>query len=126
MGLLSKEAAYTTETRAFCIIFFGFCFILPMSLIRNLHGFRYISLLVVGSLFFTLFVLLIQLPSYIAANYRPDRVVWFNWDIEKIVSASTVAFFAYTCQLQLLAVYSELQDRSNRRMNKVIDRAVLI
>jgi len=58
MGLLSKEAAYSTETRVLAIVFFAFCFILPLSMIKNLHGFRYISLLVVGSLFYTMCVML--------------------------------------------------------------------
>jgi len=99
-------------------------FIFPLSLIRNLTGFRYISLIVMGSMFYTMVVMLVQLPAYFEHNYRHGRVVWAVWDIEKILSACTVAFFAYTCQLQLLPVYCELQDRSVRRIMKVVNRAV--
>lgn len=91
-----------------------------------MHGFRYISLIVVGSLIYTIAVMLIQLPSYFEENFEPDKLLWFNWDLEQILTNSTVYFFAYTCQLQLLPVYHELQRRSHRRIIKVVNRAVLI
>lgn len=59
MGIVSKEVAYAFETRLMIIVFFGFVFILPLSLIKNLHGFRYISLIVIGSLIYTVLVMLV-------------------------------------------------------------------
>jgi len=43
--------------------------VFPLSLIKNMHGFRYLSVAAFVGIFYTLVVLLIQLPAYIRKNY---------------------------------------------------------
>lgn len=97
MNVTSYDVAYSLHTRTIICVIFCFFIILPLSLIKNMHGFRYISLVVIGCMIYTIAVMLIQLPSYAKVNYSPERIVWFNWDIQKILTGSTICFFAYTC-----------------------------
>ena len=56
--------------------------IFPMSLIRDMSGFRYVSTLSIIALFYTGIVLLIELPDYISKNYKPERVVYFHFSLD--------------------------------------------
>jgi hypothetical protein len=59
MDLLDYETAYAFETRLLICVIFCFGIVLPLSMIKNMHGFRYISLIVIGSLIYTMSVMLI-------------------------------------------------------------------
>ena len=56
--------------------------IFPLSLIRDMSGFRYVSTASIIALFYTMLVLLIELPDYITLNYKPERVVYFNFSLD--------------------------------------------
>lgn len=71
-------------------------FLFPLSLIRDMSGFRYVSFASIIALFYTGIVLLIELPSYISKNYSPDHIQAFNFNLDFFGSAAKT-FFAYTC-----------------------------
>lgn len=52
------------EFRAIQGIPTAFIFLVPLSLIKDMSGFRYISIASIGALFYTAIVLLIELPEY--------------------------------------------------------------
>lgn len=82
-------------------------FLIPLSLIKDMSGFRYVSFASIIALFYTGVVLLVELPEYASANC-PDggpKAFNFNWDF---FGGAAKTFFAYTCQVQLLPIYSEL------------------
>ena len=70
-------------------------------------------------------MLIIELPCYIQKNYYPGRAVPAIIDIDFFTQAAKT-FFAYTCQVQLLPIYSELVNPIERRIKKVITVAILI
>lgn len=59
MQLTTPEVAHDVQTRIIINVVATVFLIVPMSLIKNMHGFRYISLIVVFSLIYTLIVMLV-------------------------------------------------------------------
>lgn len=97
----------------------------PMSLIRDMSGFRYISFASIFALLYTGIVLVCEMKSY-TEFYKPISIIEpfiFNLNFFK---ASCMTFFAYTCQVQLLPIYSELINPNARRIKKVITRSVVV
>ena len=90
-----------------------------------MSGFRHLSVVSILAVFYTGVVLLVELPEYIKANYETAHIVpaWFDWNF---FTGASITFFAYTCQVQLLPIYSELVNPNQKRIQKVIVRSVLV
>lgn len=100
-------------------------FLIPISLIKDMSGFRYVSVASIAALFYTGVVLLIELPEYARQNYPEGGPTAFkiNWDF---FGGAAMTFFAYTCQVNLLPIYSELVNPNEKRIKKVISRSIAI
>jgi amino acid permease len=48
----------------------AFAILLPLSMIRDMSGFRYISIASIVAILYTAIVLLAELPEYISANFN--------------------------------------------------------
>jgi amino acid permease len=97
----------------------------PMSMKKDMSAFRYVSLASIGALFYTGVVLIIELPSYynhFSSNANMTPAYW-DWNF---FTGCSMTFFAYTCQVQLLPIYSELQNPNYKRIKKVINRSIFI
>lgn len=97
--------------------------LLPLSLKRDMSAFRYVSLASIGALFYTGIVLIAELPAYYKEFKPKSEVVAAYWDLN-IFTGASMTFFAYTCQVQMLPIYSELVNPSYSRMRKVIQRSI--
>lgn len=97
----------------------------PMSLIKDMSGFRYISFASIFALFYTGVVLIIEMPEYIDIYYPISSVRPFIFDWNFFMGAC-ITFFAYTCQVQLLPIYSELVNPEERRIKKVVWVSVVV
>jgi amino acid permease len=90
-----------------------------------MSGFRYISFASIFALLYTGIVLACEMKQQID-HYKPTAIIEpfiFNLNFFK---ASCLTFFAYTCQVQLLPIYSELINPNPRRIKKVISRSVIV
>jgi amino acid permease len=99
----------------------------PLSMIKDMSGFRHISVVSIFALIYTGIVLLCELPDYIKA-YRslPDvdiELACFDWNF---FTGASITFFAYNCHVQLLPIYSELVNPNERRIKKVVARSISI
>ena len=97
----------------------------PLSMKRDMSDFRYVSLASIGALLYTGLVLICEIPEYYA-HFKPNQappVAYFDLNI---FTGSAMTFFAYTCQIQLLPIYSELCRPSYPRMVKVITRSITL
>lgn len=65
-------------------------------MIKDMSGFRYISLASIVALVYTGIVLLIELPDYAKANYSSERCNAFIIDMG-IFKSAAITFFAYAC-----------------------------
>lgn len=98
MGVNDKEFMESWKFRAAVGVPIAAAVLLPMSLIKDMSGFRYISFASIFALFYTGVVLLIELPDYSAAN-KPTAVVEafiIDWNF---FTGACITFFAYTCQV---------------------------
>jgi len=101
--------------------------LIPLSLIKDMSGFRYVSFASIIALFYTGIVLLIELKPY-ADHYSHDPFVTIdaaNFNIY-LFKGACMTFFAYTCQVQLLPIYSELINPNEKRIKKVISRSIAV
>ena len=71
-------------------------------------------------------VLVIEMPFYYQWKVdAPETVIYaFKFDWNFLTSCSLV-FFAYTCHMSLMPVYSELVRPNYRRIHKIVVRALL-
>ena len=86
----------------------------------------FVGIFSVAALTYTLFVLLIETPFYYNQWHNKPlietRAVVLDWNI---FTSCSLVFFAYTCQMSIMPVYSELVKPNYRRIKKVIIRALL-
>ena len=72
----------------------------PLSLIRDMSGFRHISVVSIFALIYTGIVLIAELPEYINAYRKIPGVkieyAWFDWNF---FTGASITFFAYTCHV---------------------------
>jgi amino acid permease len=65
-------------------------------------------MLTMASLGYILVSMLIELPYYFEANYSPEKLKYatFDWNI---LTAAAVTFFSFSCHVEILPVYDEMQ-----------------
>jgi amino acid permease len=97
----------------------------PMSLKRNMSSMRYASLASIAALVYTAVVLTVEMPRYYSyfSTVATSRAVYLDWNI---FTGCSMVFFSYTCQIQMLPIYSELQNPSYPRMRKVVQRSIAV
>jgi amino acid permease len=96
----------TWQYRAMQAIPIAVIILFPLSMIKDMSGFRHISAVSIFALIFTGIVLICELPDYIKA-YRslPDveiEYACFDWNV---FTGASITFFSYTCHFQLLPIY---------------------
>ena len=71
-------------------------------------------------------IVLIAESKYYYDIYQPKATIYpfiLDWNF---FSSCALTFFAFTCQIQLLPIYSELVNPNYRRIKKVVVRSLLI
>jgi amino acid permease len=95
----------------------------PISLTRNLYGIRYATYFGVACIFYTLFVVVIQTPSYMRQYNSTEHLVYMRWNLNFFTSFA-IASFSFTCHSNLFPVRSELARAKDTRLKKVVARVV--
>jgi amino acid permease len=117
----------TWQYRAMQAIPTAVIILFPLSMIKDMSGFRHISVVSIFALIYTGIVLFCELPEYIKA-YRADpdvdiELACFDWNF---FTGASITFFAYNCHVQLLPIYSELVNPNEKRIKKVVARSISI
>ena len=93
---------------------------------RDMSSLAFAGVFSVAALTYTLFVLVIETPFYYKEwKDKPlieARAFILDWNI---FTSCSLIFFAYTCQMSIMPVYSELVRPNYRRIKTVITRALL-
>lgn len=97
----------------------------PLSLLRDMSSLRYAGLGSLIALFYTAIVLIIELPEYYKYYSKLADVKPFYFDAN-IFTGTSMVFYSFTCQLQMMPIYSELVKPNYPRMKKVITRAFAV
>jgi len=101
--------------------------LLPLSLKRDMSALAFAGVLSVASLTYTLLVLVVETPFYWREyrNAPTTELKSFELDWNFLTSFSLVVF-AYTCQMSLMPVYSELVKPNYQRISKIVHRALFV
>lgn len=108
--------------------------IFPLNIQKNISKLRYASFLGIFSLIVIILVLIIQLPDYISYNssksetninivdfsnfFKPPNFFFFK--------AIGTIFYSFSSHYGIFPIYKLLKNNSERRINKVINRSVII
>lgn len=86
-----------------------------------------VGVLSVAALCYTLIVLIAETPFYYKEYIDKPEIQMraFIFDANILTSFSLI-FFAYTCQMSLMPVYSELVNPNYRRIKKIVTRSLLV
>ena len=104
---------------------FAAAILFPLSAMRDMSSLRYAGVASVGALTYTMIVLVVEMPWYYKENSAKSITHTFKIDAN-ILSALSITFFAFTCQMSLLPIYSELVAPNYRRIKKVVYRALIL
>lgn len=120
-------------------IMYATCAILiPLCLIKDISKMRIASLFSIASLFYAIFVIVIECPFYFMnflekQKQDPEHYIinWFNIGSGfnnhlYFFRGTATVFFAFTCHVGAFPVYKTLKDNSSRRINKVFQRSILL
>lgn len=74
------------------------CLIFPLSLAKSMSALRYISLVSIGAIIYTLVVMLIELPKYYDYfhNTLGEEISYFKLNLD-FFNGCSITFFSFTC-----------------------------
>lgn len=101
---------------------------LPLSLLKDISSLQFSSILGVLSIIFLVVAVCIRSIMHASQSGLPKDISWtinLTQGPDFMLSVPIV-MFAFTCQVNVFSIYTELQRPCIRRMNKVVDRATLI
>ncbi|KAG3007712.1 hypothetical protein PC120_g16668 [Phytophthora cactorum] len=101
---------------------------LPLSMMKDISSLQFSSILGVLSIIFLVVAVAIRSIMYASVNGIPEDISWAI-DLSRgpnFMLSVPIVMFAFTCQVNVFSIYTELQRPCIRRMNKVVDRATLI
>ena len=124
---VSQEYTDTSKFRAIANIPLDIALVIPLSIMRNISSLAFVSLLTVLALIYCALLLLVEAPWYNREYKQMENYErhFFLLDLN-FLQACSMTFFAYTCQFQLLPIYSELVRPSYNRIKKVVVYSFLI
>jgi amino acid permease len=97
----------------------------PLTSMRDMSSLQYSSVLSLIAMSYTSMVLLAECPYYYKENVGTATINAFIIDWNFFTSCS-LTFFSYTCQVQILPIYSELVNPQYRRIKKVVVRSIFV
>ncbi|KAJ0403581.1 hypothetical protein P43SY_009029 [Pythium insidiosum] len=101
---------------------------LPLSLLKDISSLQFSSILGVLSIIFLVFAVCLRSIMLASASGLPEGIDW-TINLRRgpdFMLSVPIVMFAFTCQVNVFSIYTELQRPCIRRMNKVVDRATLI
>ncbi|EQC28649.1 hypothetical protein SDRG_13526 [Saprolegnia diclina VS20] len=107
---------------------FCFAIMLPLSLLKDVSSLQFSSMLGVFSIIFLVFAVATRSFMAIHADgLAPDLHYVLNTSNgPNFMLSVPIVMFAFTCQVNVFSIYTELQRPCIRRMNKVVDRATTV
>lgn len=95
-------------------------FVYPLCLIKDMSGFNKISIFSLIAIFYTMVMLLVQLPEYYQVNYQENRVNFASLNVS-FFECAAIILFAYTCHPTVIPIYRELNRPTVKRIDKAIN-----
>ena len=118
----------------FIICYIIAAFILsPLCLLKNISKMRYASMFGIFSLFFLIFIVVIECPFYIKYNFFDNKtkinfidvISGFKGDM-KILQAISTLFYAFSCHVGVFPVLNSLKNPSPQRINSLFKKSIIL
>jgi len=94
------------------MVFVWLCLLLPLSLIRDINQLRYCSLLSVITIMYLSIAISQHALNNVLSGYIHPRwdslEIWVNLNVLDIISALPIFLFAFTCQINVFAIFDGL------------------
>ena len=110
-----------------------FIILTPLCLLKNISKMRYASMFGIFSLFFLIFIILIECPFYIKYNFFDknkkvelnyiDIISGFKGDM-KILQAISTLFYAFSCHVGVFPVLNSLNNPSESRIKLLFKKSI--
>jgi len=106
----------------------------PLCLLKNISKMRYTSMFGIFSLFFLIFIVVIECPFYIKYNFFGkenmklnyiDVLSGFKGDM-KILQAISTLFYAFSCHVGVFPVLNSLKNPSNQRIKLLFKKSIAL
>ena len=105
----------------------------PLCLLKNISKMRYASMFGIFSLFFLIFIVVIECPFYIKHNFIDNKtkinfidvISGFKGDMKILQSISTL-FYAFACHVGVFPVLNTLKTPTPQRINLLFKRSILL
>jgi amino acid permease len=116
-------------SRELSMTFFWLFIMAPLSILERINSLRFTSFLGVVAIFFLAIVTTITSVQDLENNgfqnsWGRAQLITLEW--YNIIQAVPIIMFAFTCQINVIPIYNELESHSARRMGKVTFRSVMI
>jgi amino acid permease len=98
--------------------------IMPLAFLRNLSGLRIVAIMSIVTLLYVAVITIVEFPFYYQ-DTKLEGLVYFRLN-EDFFTAFALCMFAYLSHPNLPTIYSELTDRSQRRIRKVVRRSIIL
>eukprot|EP00299_Pterocystis_sp_00344_P018102 c9047_g1_i1.p1 GENE.c9047_g1_i1~~c9047_g1_i1.p1 ORF type:complete len:461 (+),score=88.58 c9047_g1_i1:43-1425(+) len=105
-----------------CMTLFWFIVMLPLSMLRTMNALRFSSLFGVITIFYLVIATMIHsLMNTQQYHFLPinEMSFWFGRSFIDVIEAAPIVIFAFTCQVNVFAIYNELEVSSPAVMEKV-------
>ena len=105
----------------------------PLCLLKNISKMRYASMFGIFSLFFLIFVVVIECPFYIKYNFIDNKtelnfidvISGFKGDMKILQSISTL-FYAFACHVGVFPVLNSLKSPTPQRINLLFKKSIIL
>ena len=105
----------------------------PLCLLKNISKMRYASMFGIFSLFFLIFIVVIECPFYIKYNFFDNKtkinlidiISGFKGDM-KILQAISTLFYAFSCHVGVFPVLNSLKNPTPKRINLLFKRSIIL
>lgn len=109
--------------RNFWITFFMITVVVPLSFLKKLDSLKYASMIALSSVVYLVILVFIHFLKNDIVDKGPVRV-FKPYSISSIFASFPIFVFAYTCHQNMFSLVNELEDKSNKNINKVIVSAI--
>ena len=105
----------------------------PLCLLKNISKMRYASMFGIFSLFFLIFIIVIECPFYIKYNFIDNKtkinfvdiISGFKGDMKILQSISTL-FYAFSCHVGVFPVLNTLKSPTPQRIHLLFKRSIIL
>ena len=105
----------------------------PLCLLKNITKMRYASIFGIFSLFFLIFIVVIECPFYIKYNFFDNKtkinlidiISGFKGDM-KILQAISTLFYAFSCHVGVFPVLNTLKSPTPERINLLFKDSIIL